>query len=117
MGTAYHYFRTWKKSGVWTCVQREIYEQAREHAGRSECPWVVIMDGRSVKRWNAAERGFGGHKRIKGRKSHIVVDTLGLPIANRAWNPPVCRIGVRDVIASVRDKPLHLSSRKRKRLR
>ena len=28
-------------------------------------------------------RGFDGHKLVKGRKRHILVDTLGLPIANR----------------------------------
>ena len=27
-------------------------------------------------------RGFDAHKRVKGRKRHILVDTLGLPIAN-----------------------------------
>ena len=28
-------------------------------------------------------RGFDGHKRVKGRKCHILVDTLGLLIASR----------------------------------
>ena len=28
-------------------------------------------------------RGFDGYKRVKGRKHHILVDTLGLMIANR----------------------------------
>jgi putative transposase len=28
-------------------------------------------------------RGFDAHKRIRGRKRHILVDTLGIPIANR----------------------------------
>jgi putative transposase len=42
------------------------------------------MDGQSVK---TTERGgvlgFDAHKRVKGRKRHILVDTLGLPIACR----------------------------------
>src|SRR6187399_2755642 len=33
--TVYHYFRTWKNAGVWTRLQRTIYEQIREGAGRS----------------------------------------------------------------------------------
>jgi transposase len=41
-GTVYHYFRTWKSSGVWTCLQRAIYEQTGRKAGRSACPSVVI---------------------------------------------------------------------------
>ena len=49
VGTVYHYFRTWKTMGVWTCLQREIYEQTRLAAGRNPCPSVVIMDGQSVK--------------------------------------------------------------------
>ena len=83
-GTVYHYFRTWKNSGVWTGVQRGIYEQVRAEAGRAECPSVVIMDGQSVKTTErGGVRGFDGHKRVKGRKRHILVDTLGFPIANR----------------------------------
>jgi len=42
------------------------------------------MDGQSVKtteKWGV--RGFDVHKRIRGRKRHILVDTLGIPIANR----------------------------------
>ena len=68
---------------MWASIHSAIYEQARAHAGRDECPSVVIMDGQSVK---TTERGgvcgFDGHKRVKGRKRHILVDTLGLPIAN-----------------------------------
>src|SRR4051795_6413402 len=83
-GTVYHYFRTWKNAGVWGCIQAALYERARAQAGRSECPSVVIMDGQSVKTTErGGVRGFDGHKRVKGRKRHILVDTLGLPIANR----------------------------------
>ena len=42
------------------------------------------MDGQSVKTTErGGTRGFDGHKRVKGRKRHILVDTLGLPIASR----------------------------------
>jgi transposase len=83
-GTVYHYFRMWKNSGVWTCLQRALYEQTRRESGRSACPSVVIMDGQSVKTTErGGVRGVDGHKRVKGRKRHILVDTLGLPIACR----------------------------------
>jgi hypothetical protein len=58
--TVYHYFRAWKNSGVWTCIQRAIYEETRAQAGRWECPSVVIMDGQSVK---TTERG--GVRRLR----------------------------------------------------
>ena len=45
---------------------------------------VVIMDGQSVKTTErGGARGFDAHKRVKGRKRHILVDTLGLLVANR----------------------------------
>ncbi len=83
-GTVYHYFRSWKNAGVWTCIQRAIYKQARAQVGRPGCPSVVIIDGQSVKTTERGGiRGFDAHKRVKGRKRHILVDTLGLPIATR----------------------------------
>src|SRR4030095_5171184 len=83
-GTVYYYFRIWKNTGVWTCIQRESSQQARAHAGRAECPSVVIMDGQSVKTTErGGVRGFDAHKRVKGRKRHILVDTLGFPLAKR----------------------------------
>jgi putative transposase len=82
--TVYHYFRSWENEGIWTCVQRSLYEAVRKQAGRNACPSVVIMDGQSVKTTErGGVRGFDAHKRVKGRKRHILVDTLGLPIACR----------------------------------
>ena len=68
----------------WVHLHRVLCEQARRHAGRAACPSVVIMDGQSVKTTErGGARGFDAHKRVKGRKRHILVDTLGLLVANR----------------------------------
>jgi transposase len=40
--------------------------------------WAVSQDYRK-----RGIRGFDAHKRIRGRKRHILVDTLGIPIASR----------------------------------
>src|ERR1051326_4411714 len=82
--TVHGYFRDWRMSGVWVLLHRAPYPLARVAAGRKPDPTVVIMDGQSVKTVEqGGVRGFDGHKRVKGRKRHIMVDTLGLPIANR----------------------------------
>ena len=83
-GTVHHYFRLWARTGVWVLLHRALHERARAAAGRAACPAAVIMDGQSVKTTErGGVRGFDGHKRVKGRKRHILVDTLGLTIASR----------------------------------
>jgi len=73
-----------KNAGIWTSIQRSMYQQARRQAGRTACPSVVIMDGQSVKTTERGGiRGFDAHKRVKGRKRHILVDTVGLMITCR----------------------------------
>ena len=58
--------------------------KVRIAAGRAACPSVVIMDAQSVKTTERGDtRGFDAHKRGRGRKRRILVDTLGLPIASR----------------------------------
>jgi putative transposase len=82
--TVHGYFRGWRMAGVWVLLHRALYPLARIVAGRKPEPTLVIMDGQSVKTSErGGVRGFDGHKRVKGRKRHILVDILGLPIANR----------------------------------
>ena len=54
---------------------------AREAEGRDAAPTAVVVDSQSVKTTEArGPRGFDAAKKI-GRKRHVAVDTLGLPIA------------------------------------
>ena len=53
-------------------------KKKREGEGRKCEPSYGIIDSRSVKTMYASEeRGYDGGKKVKGRKHHIVVDTLG----------------------------------------
>jgi putative transposase len=82
--TVHGYFRAWRMAGVWVLLHRALYPPARLAAGRKSEPTLVIMDGQSVKTTErGGVRGFDRHKRVKGRKRHILVDILGLPITNR----------------------------------
>ncbi|ANY84475.1 hypothetical protein BB934_40460 (plasmid) [Microvirga ossetica] len=48
-------------------------------AGRSPEPHAAIIDSQTARTSEAGGvRGYGGGKRISGRKRHLVVDTQGL---------------------------------------
>ena len=81
--TVYYYFRKWKLEGVFEYIMDALRSIVRRLAGRHESPSMGIIDSRSVKtsHHTDADKCFYGNKKIKGRKEHIVVDTLGLPMA------------------------------------
>lgn len=76
--TVYYYFRKWRKRGLIERLLSVARREAREEAGRKAQPSAVIIDCQSVPITRSGGLcGFDGHKKVKGHKRHIVVDTQG----------------------------------------
>jgi transposase len=77
--TVYHVFRRWIAQQHWEVIHDTLRVLVRQAHGKRSRPTAAILDSQTVK--SAAHAGHVGYdagKRIKGRKRHLLVDTLGL---------------------------------------
>jgi putative transposase len=78
-GAVCAYFQAREADGTRQKILDALRQKVREAAGRPATPSAACIDSQTVKSTEmGGEAGYGGGKRIKGRKRHIVVDTLGL---------------------------------------
>ncbi len=77
--TVYHVFRQWTLDLTWEALNANLRGKVRQAAGKEAHPTAAILDSQSVKSdSHGGAVGYDAAKRIKGRKRHLLVDTLGL---------------------------------------
>jgi len=77
--TVYHVFRQWIHNHQWAALNDALRTLVRKTHGKRSRPTAAILDSQSVKSaGHGGQVGYDPGKRIKGRKRHLLVDTLGL---------------------------------------
>ena len=80
--SVYDYFDLWTYDGTLERIHHALYEQCREREQREASPTAAIIDsqsGKARKKGGGIDpHGYDAGKKIKGKKRHILVDTVGL---------------------------------------
>ncbi len=81
----YQQTRRWIEAGCFEAMVHDLRALLRWGEGRGDDPTAAILDSRTVQSTpeSGARAGYDGHKRRKGSKIHLAVDTLGHLLALR----------------------------------
>jgi transposase len=81
----YQQSRRWMEAGCFADMVHDLRAMLRWADGRADDPTAVILDSRTLQSTpeSGGRGGYDGHKRRKGSKVHVAVDTLGHLLALR----------------------------------
>ncbi len=75
-------FSRWAAAGTFEAMHDRLRQQWRDRVGRAPEPSAAIIDAQSTRSTaQGGDTGFDAGKKVKGRKRHLVVDTLGVLLA------------------------------------
>ena len=78
----YRTFRRWSAQGKFERMHDRLRAQWRQREHRAAEPSAAVLDAQSTRGSpQGGDNGYDAGKKVKGRKRHVVVDTLGLLLA------------------------------------